>query len=125
MEPDGDLPHGPVVADPLDDGLYRLDLPGAIHLSPLGGVKGSVLRLPDPPQDRFLDSAAREAIYRDTLPNPCAARSGTRNRGTCDSSSPHTSTPSGSRRIRNRAGRSAEPGEIGRASCRASASISV
>ena len=36
MEPDGDLPGGSVVADPLDDGLYRLDLPGAIHLFPLG-----------------------------------------------------------------------------------------
>jgi hypothetical protein len=28
MEPDGDLPGDPVVADPLDNGLYRLDLPG-------------------------------------------------------------------------------------------------
>src|ERR1017187_8147601 len=57
MEPDGDLPRGPVVADPLDDGLYRLNLPGAIHLFPLGGIEDSALRFPDPPQDRFLDSA--------------------------------------------------------------------
>src|ERR1017187_311188 len=57
MEPDGDLPCGPVEADPLDDGLYRLDLSGTIHLPPLGGIKDSALRLPDPPRDRFLDSA--------------------------------------------------------------------
>ena len=60
MEPDGDLPGGAVVADPLDDGLYRLDLPGAIHLFPLGGIEDSALRFPDPPQDRFLDGARRK-----------------------------------------------------------------
>ena len=57
MEPDGNLVCNPVIADPLDDGLDRLDLPGAIQLFPLGGIEDSVLRLPDPSQDRFLDGA--------------------------------------------------------------------
>src|SRR4051794_36547903 len=57
MEPDGDLPRGAVVADALDDGLYGLNLPGAIHLFPLATIQDSALRFPDPSQDRFLDRA--------------------------------------------------------------------
>jgi hypothetical protein len=57
MELDGDLPRGAVLADPFDDGLDRLQLPGTIRLFPLGGIKDSALRFPDPPQYRCLDSA--------------------------------------------------------------------
>src|SRR5450759_1695563 len=64
MEPDGDLPRGPVVADPLDDRLDRLHLPGTIHLFPLRVIQDSALRFPDPSQDRFLDRACGKRFTR-------------------------------------------------------------
>jgi hypothetical protein len=42
MEPDGDLPGGPVVADSCDRGSDRFDLPGAIQLLPLRGIEHCV-----------------------------------------------------------------------------------
>ena len=75
MEPDGDLPCGPVEADPLDDGLYRLDLSGMIHLPPLGGIKDSALRLPDPPQDHSSIAPAGSDLPGHTAqPLRCAFR---------------------------------------------------
>src|SRR5580700_8680795 len=38
LVPNQNLPHRPDVADPLDDGLHCLDLPGAIYLFPRGGT---------------------------------------------------------------------------------------
>ena len=50
----------PVVARSFDDGLYRLDLPQAIELFPLGVLKDAVLPVPNATVDRLLDGLRRK-----------------------------------------------------------------
>jgi hypothetical protein len=58
LEPDGDLPRGPVVADPLDDRLNRMHLEPAIQPRPGSGLGNPALCFPNLSEDRFLDAAA-------------------------------------------------------------------
>ena len=65
MEPDGDLPRRDVVADPLDNLLYRLDLLGAIHPFPLGGIRRSGNSLAEALEAFLESSPGMREVYND------------------------------------------------------------